>query len=262
MALKLQTVTVDGKEYGLLKDGRPLYLDDVDNKELAFDAEETRTTVATLNFEAAKNRTTLKELKEQVGKFGDATPEQIAAYRATIEEFGGVEGIKKLKEKGGVDADAIRKSIEDVYEGKLKDVGAKLEEKDGTIRQLLVGNGFATSKFLAEKTILPPDIAESTFGKYFRVENGKPVGYLGDDPILSRENLGHPASVDEALEVIIGAYPMKDRILKAQGGGSGTPPNGSKPGQNGEKTISRTEFQALPPAQQSALAIARVTITD
>lgn len=260
MALKLK---LDNDGHAVLQDGKPVYTDDADGKELAFDAEQMRSKISELNAESKQHRLTAKEKAELLEKYGDAKPEDVAAFRATLEELGGVDGLKKLKEKSGIDVEAVKKSITESYESKLAAANKSIEEKDSDIRKLLVGNGFALAKSL-EGTIFKDtrDVAESYFGRHFKVENGKPVAYMGENMLLSRERPGEPADVNEALAILIDQHPQRDSFKLATGGGSGAPPNGSKQGQNGEKTISRAEFQALPPAQQSALAIARVTITD
>lgn len=263
MALKVKTITIEGVEYGVLSEGKVVHIDDIDGKELAFDADGMRIKIAELSRESGQHRTSAKEKAELLEKFGDAKPEDVAALRTTLEELGGMDGIKKLKEKSGIDIEAVKKSITDAYEGKLSEANKSGESKDATIRQLLVGNGFATSKSL-EGTIFKDtrDVAESYFGKHFKVENGKPVAYLGDNMLLSRERPGEPADVNEALSILISQHPQRDSFLLASGGGSGAQQgNGSGKGGDG-KTITRAEFTAKSPAEQSALAIARVQITD
>ena len=84
---------------------------------------------------------------------------------------------------------------------------------------------FDGSNFLREKTVLPPDLAFSSFGQNFTVEEAgdgyKISAAINGQPILSRAKPGELATPEEALEAIIEAYPLKDRILKAPGGGSG-----------------------------------------
>jgi len=219
MALKLK---LDADGHVVVQDGKPVYTDDVDGKDLAFDAEQMRSKISELNTESKTHRLSAKEKQELLDKFGDSKPEEFAAIRATLEELGGMDGVKKLKEKSGLDVEAIKKSITDAYESKLADANKTGEAKDATIRQLLVGSGFATAEVL-KGTIFKDtrDVAESYFGKHFRVENGKPVAYIGENMLLSRERPGDPADVNEALSILIDQHPQRDSFKLAAGGGSG-----------------------------------------
>ena len=65
---------------------------------------------------------------------------------------------------------------------------------------------------------------------------------MNGQPIFSRSAPDTFATPEEALETIIDKYPMKDRILKAPDGGSGSHPNaayapGAKVIPKGEVTI-------------------------
>ena len=76
--------------------------------------------------------------------------------------------------------------------------------------------------------MLPSDVAYASFGRHFEVkeENGelRVVATMNGQPIFSRSDPGTFAAPEEALEAIIDKYPMKDRILKAPDGGSGSHP--------------------------------------
>lgn len=231
MALKLK---MDSEGHAVLKEGKPVYIDDTDDKELVFDPESLMSKISTLNSESKTHRLKAKELEDRLALFGDAEPEDVEAFLETLEDLGGPEGIEALKKKGAVDVEAIKKQIVEAYEGKLSEKDKALLEKDGTIYKLMVSSQFGTSKFASEKLILPPDIAEATFGKHFKIEDGKVVAYLGEDKILSRENPGEPANFDEALSVIVDKYPMKDRILKGtQASGSGKQNDAGGPAMGG-----------------------------
>ena len=110
-----------------------------------------------------------------------------------------------------------------------KDSADRLAAKEASIRTLLVKGIFDSSAFLKDKTVLPSDVAYASFGKHFEVkeENGelRVVATMNGQPIFSRSDPGTFAAPEEALEAIIDKYPMKDRILKAPDGGSGSHPN-------------------------------------
>ena len=103
---------------------------------------------------------------------------------------------------------------------------------------------------------------QNTFGKAFKVEDGKVVAY-GDDgsKIYSRARPGELADFDEALETLVERYPHRENILKSSGAnGGGAPNNGGKGG--GQKTLPRAAFDALDPAAKAAHARSGGTVTD
>lgn len=219
MAYKLK---LDDAGHVVLTDGKPVYVDETDGKELAFDAAQMHRKITELGAENKAHRERFQAAESVLEKFGGAKPEDFAAMKKVMEEVGGIDGISELKKKSGVDVEAIKKSITDAYEAKLAEATKASTEKDGTIRQLLVGNGFATAKSLADTIFKDTrDVAESYFGKHFKVENGKPVAYLGENMLLSRERPGEPADVNEALSILIDQHPQRDSFRLAPGGGSG-----------------------------------------
>lgn len=244
----------------VLQDGKPVYVYE-DGKEVAVDVEGMFTKISDLNKENAKHRHTAKEFGEKLERFGDIEPEDIEALMDTFDELGGIDGIEKLKKSKNVDVDAIKKQITEVYEGKLKEKDSIVQAKDGEIRKLLVSNGFGGSKFINEQLIIPADIVEATFGRHFKVEDGQVVAYLGDNKILSREKPGEIASIDEALQVIVDQYPMKDRIMKAQGGGSGAVGGGNNSA-GGGRAVPRAQFDSMDPGSQSQFILSGGNVTD
>jgi hypothetical protein len=259
MALKLK---LDAENHVVVQDGKPVYIDDVDNHEVILDADQMRSKIAELNTESKNHRLAAKDATEKLALLGDADPAQVAKILATFTELGGEDGISKLKEKGKVDIEAIKKSVTDAYEGKLTEANGKIEALVSNERKLLIGNGFATSKFLADKTLLPADVAEAYFGKNFKIEDGRVVAYLGENKIYSRSNPGEPATIDEALMEIVDKYPMKDRILKAPGGGGGAGGGGGGGHQQGANVLPRGQFESLAPAAQMKHIQAGGTVGD
>lgn len=205
----------------------PIYIDDKDGKELAFDAEQMYGKIASLNTESKNHRLKAEALEEQMKAFGSAKPEDVTKIIQAVTEIGGLEGIAALQKKAGLDVEGLKKSMTDAftqknqaiidgYEQKLADATKNLSERDNTIFRLMVSGQLATSKFVAEKLIIPPDLVEKAFGSNFKVEDGKVVAYLDGKQILSREKPGELASVDEALSVLVDNYPMKNHILKSK----------------------------------------------
>lgn len=103
----------------------------------------------------------------------------------------------------------------------------KLAKREEQIRTLLVRNAVASSRFIREKTLLPPGVALDVFSRIFTVEEMDgtlaPVAHLPTgEPIMSRIEPGKPAGAEEALEIyILDHFPERDSILKGGAGGSG-----------------------------------------
>ena len=232
-------------------DGNPLRID-ADGKEYAMSDDALDTTLSNLgkaNSEAADRKRKLRVAEEQLKHLeGIDDPEQFFkdANKA-------LETVKNLDDKKLVDAgevENLKKSISDSYEKKLTKMQEAIAAKDTELYTEKVSSRFAKSPVL-EKTVLPPDVAEAYFGKHFKIEDGQVIGYLGDEKIFSQKNPGGLADFDEALTTIIDKYPMKDKIMKADPGGSGTPSrSGNQP--KGKKIIPRSQFDIMDPVSKTA----------
>ena len=176
----------------------------------------------------------------------------------------------KLIDAGKVDD--LKMEIKKSYDGKIsdlekaladskKDSADRLAAKEASIRTLLVKGIFDSSAFLKDKTVLPSDVAYASFGRHFEVkeENGelRVVATMNGQPIFSRSDPGTFAAPEEALEAIIDKYPMKDRILKAPDGGSGSHPNSAYA--PGAKIIPKGDMSAFG-ANLEAIAKGEVTV--
>lgn len=241
--VKLKLVTIEGKTYAEVQDGKPVYATD-DGKDIAFDAVGTADTIKRLNAEAKGHREG-KEAAEAKLKAFEGIDDAEAARKA-------LETVRNLDDKKLVDAGKVEeikaaaiKAIEDKY-------APVVEERDrlkGDLYAERVGGKFARSKFIAEKLTQPSDIIEARFGKHFKDEEGKTVAYdASGNKVYSRAKPGETADFDEALEILIDQYPYKDSLLKGTGGGSGAKPGNG--GGGGPKTIARSEFDKLGPAEQ------------
>lgn len=226
--MKLKTVTSEGKTYAEVQDGRPVYVAD-DGKEIAFDAVGTAETIKRLNGEAKGHREGKEAAEARLAAF-----EGISDPAAAIKALNTVKNLddKKLVEAGEVEkvkAEAI-KAVEEKYAPVVK-------ERDQFKADLFnekIGGSFARSPLIVgdkAKLAIPADIAQSAFGKHFSVDAGKIIAKDGaGNQIFSKSSPGNPAEFDEALEILVDAYPHKDQILKGTGG-SGT---GKTPGQGGQ----------------------------
>lgn len=252
--MKLKT---DDKGQVVVENGFPVWVAD-DGKEIAYNVPELLNKMSMLNHESAERRKKIDDLNAKLESLSGIDPDEYKTLKDKATDFES----GKLIEAGKLDE--LKQQISGSYSAKLADLDkaraadaekAKraLEAKDAAIRNLLVKSAFDSSSYLRDKTVLPSDLAYESFGKHFEVidENGelKTVAKLNGQPIFSRTNPGTPASTEEAIEAIVEAYPMKERILRSTVGGAESKVSvGFRPGQ---KTMRRAEFDQLPPLQQA-----------
>ena len=232
--MKLKT-DEDGKV--IVEDGKPIYVHD-DGKEIPFDAAKAFAKIKDLNAENKDWRQKYEEAEKKLKPFQDLDPK--AAYEA-------LETVKNLEDKQLIDAGEVKtvkknlaasyeenlNTTKKSYEQKMEELDSKLQTQNNNIEELLLLGAFERSPFIREKTNLTPDIAYASFKKGLQVEyneDGKPyvVGYVDGEKLFSRKDPGKLANPEEAIEMIINAYPYKDRILRGSGqGGSGGGPGGN-----------------------------------
>lgn len=257
MKLKL-----DDKGAVIVQDGKPVYVDDA-GKDIAFDAPATVATIARLNTEAKTHREA-KEAAEGKLKLFEGIDDPAKALKAleTIKNFDD----KKLIDAGEVEK--VKKEAKEAFdeqlkaqEKKYKPIVEKLGSVENELYQERLGAAFNRSKYIADKLAIPVDFAQAKFGTNFSIEDGKIRAKGADGNLLySKANPGNPAEFDEALELLVDAYPHRDSILKgtgASGGGAG----GSGSNVGGKKQVTRAQFDAMAPADQ-AKAAKEATITD
>lgn len=222
--MKLKTIEANGVTYAEVRDGHPVYVHD-DGKEIAFDAPHAVATIKRVSDE----RDTLRKGEERYKAFEGLDPEKA---RKALEVVRNLDD-KRLLDAGKVDEIVKERLIEagKVHATQLAAETKAREESDAKVRRLIVGNGFATSKFLTEQTLLPPSVAERAFGDHFRVEGDRAVGYIGDGKVYSRKRPGEVADFDEALQIVIEASPDKDRILRGSASNGSNATGSSAAGQ-------------------------------
>ncbi len=204
----------------VVKDGKPLVKGD-DGKEFTIDAIGAQKTITQLHAESAEHRKKAAEYKKVAEAFEGVDPEAAKTALATVASMG---------DNHKVEVETLKNSLNKAWQDKYDALQKTNEELQGTLYKATVTAKFATSD-VVKKTVLTPDIAATFFGKHFDA-NGVAKDSAGNT-IFSKEKPGEPASFDEALEVLINAYPGKDAILR----GSGT--NGSSgynagPGSNSD----------------------------
>lgn len=255
--MKLKLVTIEGKTYAEVQDGKPLYTSD-DGKDVAFDAPATTATIARITDESKGYKTRAQTAEEKLKAFdGIEDPKAAKDALAKVANWGD----KELVEAGKVEE--IKNAAIKATEEKYKPYVDKVSTLETALHGEKIGGSFARSKFIADKIAVPADIVQARFGTNFKLEDGQVVAYdQSGNKLYSKANPGNPATFDEALEMLVDAYPYKDSILKGTGG-SGT---GKEPGKggngNGAKTMPRAEFDKLPPADRMAKMREGVTLTD
>jgi len=258
---------LDENGNAVLADGKPVYIHP-DGKEAPFDAEAAVRRITNLTEEKDRHYSNVEKLKEKIAAFeGIEDPEKAKKALETLKNLDD----KKLIDAGEVDA--LKRQMAEVFEQERaqltqqleqerSEAQEKLESSAQRIRRLMIDSQFSKSPWFSgeqPKTILPPDIAAEHFGKFFKVEEDSVVGYLNGNKILSRERVGEPAGFEEALSVIIDGYPMKDRILRESGGGSGSAGN---TGAGSGNSISRASFDQMSPHDRAAFVSKGGTVSD
>jgi hypothetical protein len=125
----------------------------------------------------------------------------------------------------------------------------KLAKREEQIRTLLVRNAVASSRFITEKTLLPPGVALDVFSRIFTVEeiDGTlvPVAHgPSGEPIMSRANPGQFADTEEAIEIyVLNHFPERDAILKGGSGGSGA--GGNQEYRTKPRAVPRSDARAF-----------------
>lgn len=241
--MKVRTITIEGKTYAVLDDaGKPIYVKD-DGSEVAYDATQTIATIARLNGEAKTHREGKEAAETKLQAFsGIDDPEAAKAAIVTV---------KNLNDKKLVDAGEVQKVRDEAIkatEAKYEPVIAERDTLRTELRTEKIGGSFSRSKFISDKLTIPADLVEARFGKSFDIVDGKIIAKdAAGNPIYSPSRPGEIADFDEALSVMVDAYPQKTSILKGTGGGGSGAPNNGNGGNGGNKTLTRAEFDKLDP---------------
>jgi hypothetical protein len=252
-------VSDDEHKTPVFADGKPVYIDP-DGKEIALDPVSMYQKIIDLGKENKTHREAGDTLKESFKIFDDI--DDLGEWKTKADEA--ISTVENFNEKDWLKADKVDKlkaDMKDAYDeqvggvkksfvAKENDYKATIGKKDNQIRTLMVSNKFATSPFFSgtePKTNLPPEIAETYFGKYFKVEEEKKTAKLkliayndSGDQILSRENPGEIAGFNEAMSFIFDSYSGKDKLLRG-----GKPGSGGGGGQGGTGSAGDDELEKL-----------------
>lgn len=264
----------DGKKYAAVDDnGLPIYVHN-DGREIGFDAVAATNRISALNKEAQTHREAFEGLQGKVKAFeGIEDPEAARNALQTVSNLRAGE-LKTAAQVAEIQAEA-KKAAEAQVEAQARQMATKLKELESerdTFRTQLydekVGGAFSRSKFVGEKTVVPPDMLQAMFGRNFKVEDGKLVPYgLDGNKLYSRVRPGELADFEEGMEILIESYPHKNTILKGTGNsGSGASHGGGNPGgggqQGGKPTLSRSAFEKLPVTERQAALKTHTLVND
>lgn len=222
----------------LSEDGLPVWILD-DETEVAYDVPKVIKDLQASNHESAGRRKKIEELEAKVKPYEGLNVEEARKAIETVKSYND----KQLLDVGEVEK--VKKAAEETYKAKMddlhKELTSKIEDKESLLRKkdkqindLLIKGAFTTSKFLAERTNIPPEMAYSHFGRNFTVEevdgNLRTVATYDDGGrVFSDIDPGSFAKPEEAIEKLVNKYPHKDSILKGSGGsGTGAIPPGGK----------------------------------
>lgn len=246
MAFKLKR---DDKNVPVVNDkDLPVFINDEDNSEVAFDPDDARKTTAQLRAEAAQSRTKLNETTTTLKKFEGIDPALYAENAAIVEKIKD----KKLIESG--EADKLRSDVTKQYEDQLKTERDKNTSILNNWNDEKITNAFLGSKFVNEKVAVPADMLKASFGNRFKVEDGVIRAYNPDGtPVMSKAKIGDFAGVEEAIEIFVTSHPQASALLKSgQRSGGGSPGGGGGGGGGGNpKEMKRSEFNKLDAAKKS-----------
>lgn len=266
-------LTADSSAIQMSEDGHPIVVDDKDDKEFSIRATELYSKIPALQLEAKTHREEKQALQKKIEAFGDHKPEDILERLAA---FGDIDPIKarealitvsnlgELDKEKNIEIEKVKAGVADGYKEKIKTIDAgytqkinafldSLAQKDHVIRNLLIRGAFDRSEFIKEQTVLTPDIAYDSFGKFFKIEedgDGSVKVFAinrGGDKFISKANPTEYASPEEAIELIINEYPQKDNILRTNPGGSGA---GGNVSQSSSKKATRDALMKMNPAER------------
>lgn len=212
-----------------------------DGKKSPFDADSALKTIRERNKEAQTNRERFQSAESRLKSFEGI--EDAAAAKKALDLVKNYTP-EQLAQAGRLEE--IKASINKDWESKLKDVTEKATTLEQRFQRSAMSNAFTGSKFITEKTVLTPDIAQAYFGNNFKVlEDGslQAVDAKGN-PILSRVKPGEPATFDEAMEILVNEYPRKDSILRGTNAGGAGARNNTTVRDGNKPTMKRSDFDA------------------
>lgn len=243
--------------FAVVQDGKPVYILE-DKTEQAFDVPGTVATISRLNSEAKTHREAKEAAETKLKTFDGIDVEKARKALDTVANL----DAKKLIDTG--EAERVRNEAIKATEEKYKPYVEKSEKLESKIATMAVNQRFLDSKFIKEKTVMPPGMLQDTFAKHFKFEDEQVIPYdANGHKIMSKENPANVASFDEALGLLISASQYKDNILKGTGSsGTGSQQGTGGPGTGGSKTMLRSEFDKIDPIARGKVFADGITVVD
>lgn len=239
------TLKLDENNQVVVQDGKPVFTDK-DGKDIPIDVPQMYQKILDLGKESKKHRETaeaaITERKTALSLFEGI--EDLKEWKTKADEA--MAAVANFNEKDWLKADKVdsmKRQMKEAHEDEKRQLAAAfekdksslasaIEKQKSQIHKLVISNKFAQHPLWSgedPKTTLRPEIAESFFGKHFKVEEDEKTGELVErayfangDLVYSRKRAGEPADFFEAMEEIFDQYPGKDSLLRAKSGGSGS----------------------------------------
>lgn len=235
---------IDGDGKIEMKEGNPVFINAA-GQEMTVQGD----TISNLNREARQHRERAEAAETKLTAFKDLDP---AKAREALERVGQIDQ-GQLIAAGKVDE--VKQQITTAFQQQITEKDNALKGLQGQLDSMHIGGVFSNSDFVRDRIALPRDVFQDSFGKYFKMVDGKVAAFdKAGNPIYSKKHAGEMASPEEALELLVEMHPQKDIILKANtGNGSGNQGGGGGTGKG--RTMKRSEYDALSPQQQHANAV-------
>ena len=237
----------------VLEDGNPVWIAE-DNKEIAFDFNQTSKRIAELNEEAKNHRLKAKEYADKLATYTDAGIDIEKAKKA-------IETVQNLDDKKLVDAKQVdvlksqwaadMEKTRQQWAEKEKRLSEALEKEMRDRQEQIKRQHFSDSaqNGYLKNTVLTPDVAYKIWGDKFKVENDNIIPMLNETtPLPSSDPLKPHANFNEALERMFENYEYKNNYLKSPAPGSGSSGNAA----GGKSAITLSRADALDPMKYRA----------
>lgn len=242
------TKLADGTEAVVMQDGNPVWVaEDGAEGVIRSDA------IATRNAENKTLRERAEAAEGNLAKYAKITDPDKALEA--------LETVKSLKQgdllKAG-EVEAVKNSMKTEFQQLIDDAKKEAETARTELNSMRTTTAFTTSEFVTKKLAIPADIAQATFEKHTKFEDGKLVVYGADgNKIMSKKKIGEVADFEEGIERFVTEhYPNKDKILVGGNQGGSGNNGGGGGGQPGKSTYKMADFEKLPPAEQTSISAA------
>lgn len=234
---------------------RPAYVESADGKfefDLSKYGEIVKAPILAKNRELLDFKTKNKPALERAAKLADLKDEELDEFRQWKE--GQANGGNNNDQRTAL-TEAQRKAAEKVkgeYEPKLTEAQKRIEELENSIRTDRVRQGL-TALALKESRF-----RENALEQFLKVHGGS-FDVVGGKLVFLEDGEPSITSADEAMRAI---FKTEDFWLRANDkGGAGSPPGAGRGG-GAAKTITRAQWEKMPPAESSKFFADGGTITD